>query len=49
MEESKRKRPPTFTCDISASVEEKKEMLHNLQSVREVLVRILGRPSIIQI
>lgn len=44
MEESKRKRPPTFKLEIPASAEKKQEMLHNLQSVREVLVRKLGRP-----
>lgn len=42
MAETKRKRPPSFKLEIPAN--EKNELLQNLQKVREVLVKQLGRP-----
>lgn len=44
MAETKRKRPPSFKLEIPANEEKKNELLQNLQKVREVLVKQLGRP-----
>lgn len=44
MAETRRKRPPSFKLEIPANEVKKNELLQNLQKVREVLVKQLGRP-----